>query len=186
MTGNATSKLYLQFKFVFYFILTFAIIELVNIISNRSLNVFGIYPRELFGLRGILLSPLLHRDIFHFGANIVTLAIFSWLVLQYGRNKFFAITLFIVLSSGLMVWILGRSAMHIGASGLVYGYLGFLFLGGLLAERFKLLFISLIVTFFYGGLIFGVFPTRTFVSWESHLFGFITGLVAAKIWAKRR
>ena len=103
---------------------------------------------------------------------------------QYGVKRYFYITGFLMLCIGVSVWLFARPAMHIGASGLVYGYLGFLVLGGLIAGRIKLIVISIVVAFFYGGLIFGVLPSQGFISWESHLFGFVAGLFAAKMWAK--
>ncbi|GAB2698421.1 rhomboid family intramembrane serine protease [Aliiglaciecola sp. 3_MG-2023] len=184
--GTKTSVLASQLKFVCYLMLFFTVIEVVNIIFARSLNVYGIYPREWVGLRGIFFSPFLHGNLAHFASNIITLGIFSLLVLQYGKKIYITVSLYLVLSIGILVWLFARPAMHIGASGIIYGYFGFLVLGGLISGRIKLIIISLVVGFFYGGLIFGVFPTNSFVSWESHLFGFIAGLCAAKIWAKKR
>ncbi|GAA0857920.1 rhomboid family intramembrane serine protease [Aliiglaciecola litoralis] len=178
------AQLRAQFKFVFALVVLFTAIEVVNMFTGRALNLLGNYPREVFGLKGILFSHFLHGDVKHFASNIVTLAIFSFLLLQYGMKRYIKVTLFLMLSIGVSVWLLARPAMHIGASGLIYGYLGFLILGGLISGRIKLIIIALVVAFFYGGLIFGVLPTRPFVSWESHLFGFIAGLVAAKLWAK--
>ena len=84
----------------------------------------------------------------------------------------------------MLVWLLGREALHLGASGLIYGYFGFLIFAGFISKRLKLIAISLLVSFFYGGMIFGVLPVAGFISWESHLFGFLIGVVAAKLWAK--
>lgn len=173
-----------QFKFVVALLGFFTLVEIINLLTGRSLNILGNYPREVFGLRGILFSHFLHGNIAHFASNIVTLGIFSFLMFQYGVKRYFYITGFLMLSIGVSVWLLARPAMHIGASGLVYGYLGFLVLGGVIAGRIKLIVISIIVAFFYGGLIFGVLPSQGFISWESHLFGFVAGLIAAKMWAK--
>ncbi|GAC15933.1 rhomboid family intramembrane serine protease [Aliiglaciecola lipolytica] len=173
-----------QLKFVMYLMGFLVAIEIINIVMGRSLNVFGLYPRELFGLRGIIFSPFLHGNITHFLSNIVTLGVFSLLVMQYGKKTYIVVSLYLILSIGILVWLLARPAMHIGASGIIYGYLGFLLLGGLISGRIKLIIISLVVAFFYGSLIFGVLPSKAFVSWESHLFGFIAGLCAAKLWAK--
>ncbi|GAB5380338.1 MAG: rhomboid family intramembrane serine protease [Aliiglaciecola sp.] len=181
-----TRTFFLQLKWVFWFLLLFICVEVINIFVARGLNNFGIYPREIFGLRGILFAPFLHGNVMHFASNIVTLGVFSLLVLQYGFSRFISVSLLIVVMSGLLVWGLAREAMHVGASGLIYGYLGFLLLGGILSKQIKLIVIALVVSIFYGGLIFGVLPTRGFVSWESHLFGFVAGLVAAKLWAKPR
>ncbi|GAA6184237.1 rhomboid family intramembrane serine protease [Aliiglaciecola sp. 2_MG-2023] len=184
--GSKTTALASQLKFVLYLMLFFAVIEGINILFGRSLNIYGIYPRELIGLRGIIFSPFLHGNLSHFASNIITLGIFSLLVMQYGKKTYITVSIYLMLSIGVLVWLFARPAMHIGASGIIYGYFGFLVLGGLISGRIKLIIISLIVGFFYGGLIFGVIPSNAFVSWESHLFGFIAGLCAAKLWAKKR
>lgn len=179
---NSTKQ---QLKFVLILFVIVTLVEVVNLFTGRWLNHFGLLPRNLDALPGIALSPLLHGSFSHFASNIVPLVIFSFLMLQYGIKRFGLVTLWIIVSSGLLVWLFGRTAMHVGASGLIYGYFGFLVLAGFLSGRVKLIAIALIVAFFYGGLIFGVMPTRPFVSWESHLFGFATGLLAAKIWTPR-
>ena len=143
------------------------------------------FPRSLNGLYGIPISPFIHGSIAHYASNIVPLCIFSYLLLQYGFRQFISVTLFSIVFTGVMVWAIGRPSYHLGASGVLYGYFGFLVLAGFLSKRIKLILISLLVGFFYGGLIFGVLPVKAFVSWESHLFGLISGLLAAKIWAKQ-
>lgn len=174
-----------QLRIVLGIFVLLVVIEILNILSGRTLNHFGNYPRVLEGLRGIVLGPFLHGNLSHFSTNILTLCIFSFLLLQYGLKRYIKVSLFIVFMTGILVWLFGRSAMHIGASGVIYGYLGFLLLAGFLSGKFKLIVISLLLGFFYGGLVLGVLPSRPFVSWESHLFGFLSGLVAAKLWSKR-
>jgi membrane associated rhomboid family serine protease len=173
-----------QCKFVFVIFVLFSAIEVINLLSGYRLNQFGNYPRELHALPGILISPFLHGSLSHFFSNIITLCLFSFLMLQYGNKRFGQVSLWIIVVSGILVWLFARSAMHVGVSGLIYGYFGYLLLAGFLNGRVKLLLISLLVGFFYGGLIWGVMPQQTFVSWESHLFGFMAGLAAAKFWPK--
>ena len=173
-----------QIKWVVTVIALVSAIEIINLLSARALNQFGNIPRYVPGLKGIIFGPFLHGSLQHFFSNIIPLAIFTYLTLQYGTKRYWLVTLWIIVLSGILVWLFGRSASHIGASGLIYGYFGFLVVAGFLSKSFKLLIISLVVAFFYGGLIFGVMPTSSFVSWESHLFGFITGIIAAKLWAK--
>lgn len=174
-----------QFKIVFIIFLVLVGIEILNILAGRTLNYLGTYPRVVEGLRGIVISPFLHGSITHFLSNIITLCIFTFLMLQYGLHRYIKVSLFIIFLTGILVWLFARPAMHVGASGVIYGYFGFLLLAGFLSGKFKLIIISLLIGFFYGGLVFGVMPSRPFVSWESHLFGFIAGLIAAKLWAKR-
>ena len=162
----------------------FSAIEIINLFTGRLLSQLGTIPRYVPGLRGIILGPFVHGSLQHYFSNIIPLCIFTYLLLQYGLKRYLQITLWIMITSGLLVWLFARPATHIGVSGIIYGYFGYLVLAGFLSGKFKLIIISVLVAFFYGGLIFGILPSSPFVSWESHLFGFITGLVAAKLWAK--
>lgn len=180
MTKRSQFQNHLLLIFGIFVLLT--IIEIINLFTGRMLNQFGNIPRYVPGLSGIIVGPLLHGSVQHYLSNILPMCIFSYLLLQYGTKRYAYVTLWIVVISGVLVWLFARSATHIGISGLVYGYFGYLILGGFLSGKFKLIVISLLVAFFYGGLIFGVLPGRPFVSWESHLFGFISGLIAAKYW----
>jgi membrane associated rhomboid family serine protease len=173
-----------QIKFVLGIFVLFTAIEVINLFTGRIFNQFGNIPRYVPGLAGIIFGPFLHGSIHHYFSNIVPLCIFSYLLLQYGSRRYLLVTLWIVAITGVLVWLFARPATHIGVSGVVYGYFGYLLLAGFLSGKFKLIIISLLVGFFYGGLIFGVLPSAPFVSWESHLFGFIGGLAAAKLWAK--
>jgi membrane associated rhomboid family serine protease len=171
-------------QFVLAIFVLFSVIEVINLLTGRMLSQLGTIPRYVPGLKGILLGPFVHGSLQHYFSNIVPLCIFSYLLLQYGLKRFLHITLWIMLVTGLLVWLFARPATHIGVSGVIYGYFGYLVLAGFLSGRFKLIVISLLVAFFYGGLIFGILPSTPFVSWESHLFGFIAGLAGAKLWAK--
>lgn len=173
-----------SFRIVLGFFILLTGLEVINLLTGRMLNQFALLPREAHGLIGIIVSPFIHGSFWHYLSNIVPLCLFSFLLLQYGHGRFWIVTLFIISLTGILVWLFGRSAFHLGASGLVYGYFGFLVLAGFLSKQPKLIGISLLVAFFYGGLIFGVLPLQSFISWESHLFGLISGLLAARLWAK--
>jgi membrane associated rhomboid family serine protease len=173
-----------QFKIVGWIFIFITAIELLNLFSGRALNQFGNIPRYIPGLIGIITGPFIHASLAHYLSNIVPLCVLSFLMLQYGIRRFVPVSLFCLVLTGLLVWLFARSTHHLGISGLVYSYFGFLLLAGLLSGRLKLFAISLLVGIFYGGLIFGVLPTRGFVSWESHLFGFISGLIAARLWTR--
>ena len=171
-------------RLVFAIFVLFSVIEIINLFTGRMLSQLGTIPRYVPGLKGIFLGPFVHGSLQHYFSNIIPLCIFSYLLLQYGLKRYLQVTLWIILITGLLVWLFARPATHIGVSGVIYGYFGYLVLAGFLSGRFKLIIISVLVAFFYGGLIFGILPSSPFVSWESHLFGFITGLAAAKLWAK--
>ncbi|WP_100656447.1 rhomboid family intramembrane serine protease [Alteromonas flava] len=171
-------------KLLVAFALVLFAIELVNLITQRGLIEFGLFPRQLNTLPMILTSPFIHGSWQHFWANFVSLLVFAGLILLQGRMRFFAVSLWIILFTGLAVWLFARSAIHVGASGLIYGYFGYLLLAGWRSRQKRMLIVSLVVAVLYGSMVFGVLPTRGFISWESHLFGFFSGLVAAWYWAK--
>lgn len=160
------------------------IIEVINLLTANSLNQFGVLPRALPYLPYIFTAPFLHGSAGHLMTNLVPLLLFIWLSLQWGNRTFWLTTLSICLIGGIGVWLFGRSAIHIGASGMVYGYFGFLLLAGFRTGRAPYIIISVLVAILYGGMLFGILPTRSFVSFEYHLFGFIGGLIAAWAWVK--
>lgn len=159
-------------------------VEFINLLLANSLNQFGIRPRSVSHLTGIIFAPWLHANVTHFASNFLPLLLFGWLSMQWGRNVFIKASLLIWIGAGLCVWLFARNAMHIGASGIVYGYLGFLILGGFYSKKIHLLIISIVIAVLYGGMIFGILPLHRFVSFEYHLFGFIMGLVSARLWAR--
>lgn len=169
-----------------YIFAALLLIEIINIFTGRLLNQFGIVPRAFTSLPYIFTAPLLHASVQHFLSNIVTLCVFTFLLLQFGERKFFILSLGLVIGAGLLVWLFGRNAYHIGASGVIYGYFGFLLLAGFLSKKLGLMLISVLVAFFYGTMVWGVLPSQPYISWESHLFGFIAGLFLAWLLTKKR
>lgn len=139
----------------------------------------GVFPLHTKGLIGILTSPLIHRDFAHLMANSVPFLVLSWGIFYFYRPLSYRIFLLCYFTTNLLVWIGAREAYHIGASGLVYSFASFLFLSGIIRNYYRLIAISFIVVFLYGGLFWGVFPILKDVSWEGHLFGAISGLTYA-------
>lgn len=159
---------------------------LVNYLLPYELNRYGIYPRVVEGLWGVLAWPFLHGGWLHLLMNTSSLLVLGFFVALRGRSTFFAVTLFIVLIAGLGVWLFGRSAFHIGASGLVFGYFGFLIALAAYERCLSTLFVTAAVIFFYGGMILGVLPSDEFVSWEGHLFGLLAGMAAAALFSRKK
>lgn len=146
---------------------------------NLHLTRFGIYPKTASGLVGIIASPFIHKDISHLANNSLPLFIML-LTLFYFYNKIaFKIILQGTILLGLLTWIIARPAYHIGASGVVYLLVSFIFLSGILSKNRRLVAISMIVVFLYGSLVWYMFPENKEMSWEGHLSGFISGIVLA-------
>jgi membrane associated rhomboid family serine protease len=128
-----------------------------------------------------LLAPFLHGSLGHLAANTIPFVILGWLVMLPETNDFFIVTAVALLASGFGVWLFGGSnTMHVGASGLIFGYFGFLLLRGYFERGVGSVAISFVVGSLYGGLIWGVLPIRRGLSWQGHLFGFIGGVLAAR------
>ncbi|WP_372773426.1 rhomboid family intramembrane serine protease [Mangrovibacterium sp.] len=159
------------------FLFGFWLVFIVEKVLNLSFAQFGIYPRTLNGLIGILSSPFIHGDLMHLFANSVPFFVLAVALFYFYRKLAWHIFLLIYLFSGICVWVGAREAWHIGASGLIYGLGSFLFFSGILRNDVKLLTISIIVVFLYGGMFWGMFPIEKGVSWESHLWGAASGFI---------
>lgn len=153
----------------------------VNVVLGGALLRFGIIPRTTDGLIGIAVAPFLHANLQHLVANTVSFLLFGWLVMLRDRRHFGVVTLFAMLGSGLLSWVLGApGSVHIGASGVVFGYFGFLLLAGFYARSAGSILLSLAVAVLWGGTVFGVLPGTPGVSWQGHLGGFVGGVLAAR------
>ena len=153
----------------------------VNGIAGGALMQYGVIPRTLTGLRGILFAPFLHANMQHLIANTIPFLAMGWLVMLRDARHFLPVTLFAMLGSGLMAWLLGApGSVHIGASGVIFGYFGFLLLGGWYARSFVSITLSILVAVVWGGLVLGIAPGQAGISWQSHLGGFLAGVLAAR------
>lgn len=166
------------------FVGVMVLLFLLNQYQNLGYSSWGVFPRELFGLKGILLAPLVHGSTEHLFNNSFPILILGTALLYYYGRLGIKVFVIIYLLTGLLVWLSARESYHIGASGLVYALAGFLFLSGLLRKEKKLMALSLLVTFMYGSLFWGIFPVKEHVSWESHFWGGVVGFVIA--WYYRR
>jgi membrane associated rhomboid family serine protease len=174
-----------QIKFIAAMLAVLWVLELIDtLLLGQALNQFGVAPRSVIGLRGIAFAPLLHNGFAHLASNSGPLIVFSALLLARGWREYAMVTALVWVIAGAGVWLLGPSnSLHIGASGVIFGYFGFLLLRGLFDRNPLSLLIALLVGIVYGGIIWGVLPGEAMVSWQSHLFGFVGGGVAARAFA---
>ncbi len=149
-----------------------------------ELHFHGLYPRKLSGLQGILFSPLIHGDFKHIMANSIPLMVLGTGLFYFYRDVAVRVFLLSYFMTGLFAWLAARESYHIGASGLIYSLVGFLFLSGILRRHFGLMAISLIIVFQYGSMIWGIFPLEERISWESHLMGLVAGIFLAVVYRK--
>lgn len=140
---------------------------------------YGILPRSWAGLPGILLSPFIHGDAEHVFNNSVPIFFLGWSLIYFYPRKAGSVVLVSWLASGIWVWISARGNYHVGASGVVYGLATFLFVSGMLRKQRTLMALSMLVVFLYGSMVWGVFPIVPRVSWESHLWGALSGVLMA-------
>lgn len=167
------------------FVLIIIIVKIIESIFSISFINFGLYPRTIPGMLGIITSPLLHSNIDHLFSNILPLLVLGVSIEFFypeSSKKVFSISFVL---TGILVWIFARESYHIGASGVAYALFSFLFFSGILKRDKKSITLSLLVVFLYGGLIYGIFPLKEGISWESHLIGLIVGLFAALFFRKK-
>jgi membrane associated rhomboid family serine protease len=152
------------------------------ILFGGTLTEYGIRPRLWDGLWGVLWMPFLHGSFNHLLANSVPFAVLGWLVMLRRIGDFFVVTAVALVVSGLGVWLTGPwQSVHVGASGLVFGYFGFLLLRGYFERSRYAILLAVLVFFVYGGLIWGVLPQQNGISWQAHLFGLFGGALAARL-----
>lgn len=165
------------------------ILELVDVVLRGSLDAYGIEAREADGLLGIVLAPFLHLGMGHLLANTIPLLVLGTLVATSGRGVFWRVTVAVVILAGLGTWLIApANTITIGASGLVFGYLGYLLVAGVRTRHWRDLLVGVLVLLVYGSLLLGAIPWAVgpTVSWQGHLLGALAGGAAAWWWAPRR
>lgn len=160
-------------------------VELVNLLTGHRLNAFGIEPRTASGLAGIPLAPLLHGSVAHVASNSGGMALLGGLVSLRGEAHYIRATVGIALLGGLLVWLFGRPAMHIGASGLIFGYFGLLLGQAWYQRTLSAIAVATLVIGLYGSLLLGLSPLQRHVSWEGHAAGLVAGLAMSR-WQRLR
>jgi membrane associated rhomboid family serine protease len=162
-------------------------VEIVNYADDGSLsNRYGIQAHDGDAIWHIFTAPFLHANIDHIMANSVPLAIFGFLAALRGVARFIAVSLIILVASGLGVWFLSApGTVTVGASGLIFGYFGYLIARGFVEHRVFDIVVALVIAVLYGTMIFGALPGQPGISWQAHLFGLIGGILAAWIARQR-
>jgi membrane associated rhomboid family serine protease len=163
---------------IFVFIMW--LVKIIEVLFNIDLSYLGIFPLSVKGLPGIFFSPLVHSDFGHLFNNSLPLFFLATALFYFYSEIAVKISLWTYFLTGLLVWLAGRDAWHIGASGLIYGLASFLFFSGIIRKYFRLVALSLLIVFLYGSMVWGIFPDiYRNVSWESHMLGFISGIILA-------
>ena len=160
------------------------LILIMDDLLGLGLNRFGLRPREISGLLGILTAPLLHGGVEHLFSNTAPLIVsFTAILYLYPRSALRVIPM-IWLGSGMLAWVIGRDSLHFGASGFIYGLLAYVFVSGILRFDMRSVGVSIMVWFLYGSMIWGVLPIKPNMSWELHLTGAIMGVLLAIIYRR--
>ncbi|WP_245911048.1 rhomboid family intramembrane serine protease [Pelagimonas varians] len=155
-------------------------VELVNLVTGYVLNGWlGLLPRTIGGLDGVLFMPFLHGSFSHVAANTFPLIVLGSLLAITAQKVVLMASVIIIVLGGLGVWVFGATAIHVGASGLIFGWFGFLVARGAVEKRAIPLLVAAGVTLFYGAMIWGILPGQPGISWESHFFGCAAGIFAA-------
>ncbi len=161
------------------------IMWIVFLIFGKRAISYGLHPRDVHALTGIIFAPFIHANLTHILANSLPIFILTWLLSVF-YDRIAVITWFLVaFTGGLFVWLFARSyngniaLYHVGASGVIFGLIGFFLASGLFRRDLKAILVAIIVGVLYGGALWGMLPTNPYVSWEGHLFGFIAGIIWA-------
>lgn len=151
----------------------------INLCMGKRLLYLGIIPRRIYGLPGIIFSPLLHLNFNHLFFNSIPLLVLSNFVLINGLSYFLWVTLIITIISGFLTWCFAKSGIHVGASGLITGYWGLLVTDILQQGSLTAIILGIISLYYFAGIFLGVFPGKKGVSWEGHLFGLLAGFITS-------
>ena len=156
------------------------IVKLWEVSLHQQFYIYGVYPRRLYGLRGVLLAPFIHGDFKHLYSNSVPLFVLTAGLFYFYPHRAWKVFIISWLATYFMVWLIGRPAYHIGISGLVYALTSFHVFAGIFSGKRGMLAVSLLVIFLYGSAIWGMLPDFAFdKSWEAHASGYFIGFILA-------
>ena len=157
----------------------------VEIYFNFNFNKYGVLPRDIVGLRGVVFTHFIHSDANHLFNNSVPLFVLLLSLFYFYKDIAYRVLIYGGLLSGLLTWFIARESYHIGASGIVYLLFSFVFFSGIIRKHYRLVSLSLIVIFLYGSMIWYVLPIKDGMSWEGHLSGLVVGLLFAIFYRNR-
>lgn len=167
------------------FVFLMWLVKICGILFELDLTRLGIFPLEEKGIAGIVFSPFIHSGFRHLFNNTLPLFFLGTALFYFYSEIAVRVSLWTWFLTGLAVWFAGRPSWHIGASGLIYGFASFLFFSGIIRKYFRLVALSLLIVFLYGSMVWGIFPdVYRDVSWESHMLGFISGIILAVVYRK--
>jgi membrane associated rhomboid family serine protease len=152
---------------------------LIGMLSKTATTQLAVVPRTAGGLVGIITAPFVHANFAHLAANLPPFLVLGGLVLRRGHEQFLEVALIIALAQGVLLWLLGRKVAHVGMSGVIFGFFGYLLLLACFTRATPDLWVAGAVVLVYGGILVGIAPARNGASWEGHLFGLIAGLGTA-------
>jgi membrane associated rhomboid family serine protease len=156
------------------------IVTILSILSNFRFSILGIFPRKLWSVGGIICSPFLHGSFMHWLFNAIPFFFLSnFVIVEFGRNGFISISAKIIILSNILTWVFGRKGVHIGGSGVIAGYFGFLLANVIKTPSPLAIGLGIATLYYFGTILFSWFPSEEKTSWESHLFGLITGFIIA-------
>lgn len=178
-------KFYLSIIIPALLVLLMWLVKIAELLFETDFTFLGIYPQNIRGVPGIIFSPFVHADFRHLYSNSIPLLFLGTALFYFYSEPALKIFTINYLLTGFLVWLTGREAWHIGASGLVYGLTAFLFFSGIIRRYYRLAALSLLIVFLYGSMVWGMFPGfYKDVSWESHMMGFVSGIILAILYRK--
>lgn len=155
------------------------IVHILKITTDYNFGQYGVFPREWSGMKGILFAPFIHGDFKHLISNSIPLLVLTTILIYFYKKVALPVFVLIYILTGFAVWLFARRSYHIGASGVVYGLISFVFWSGVFRRNLRSIVLALVVTILYSGYFAGIVPGEDGISWESHLFGAIAGLIVA-------
>lgn len=166
------------------FIAVMWIVQIIQEFFHLQLGQFGLLPRDLHGVLGIFTAPFIHGSWSHLISNSIPLFVLGAMMLFFYPKTATKAIFWIYILTGVSMWLFARHVYHIGASGVVYGMVTFIFWTGVFRRNIKAIALGLIVAFYYGSLIWGILPGQEGISWEGHLLGALAGIFVA-YWFKK-